>query len=159
APPSSRRSWTFGPRCWAWSGWGWRTTFSSWAATPSSPPRSSRGCARRCRWNCRCGRSSRRRPWRASPHGARPSAGPPSGRPPPRLRPIPRDGELPLSFGQETFWFLDQLEPGSPVFNIDVAVRLYGPLNVAAVEWAVNEVLRRHEALRTTFTAVQGRPV
>src|SRR5262249_5418355 len=80
------------------------------------------------------------------------------GLPGSRLRSIPRDGELPLSFGQETFWFLDQLEPGSPVFNIDVAVRLRGPLNVAAVEQALSEVLRRHEALRTTFTAVQGRP-
>ncbi len=75
------------------------------------------------------------------------------------LRPVARDGELPLSFGQETFWFLDQLEPGSPVFNIDVAVRLRGPLNVSAVEQAINEVVRRHETLRTTFHAVDGRPV
>ena len=75
------------------------------------------------------------------------------------LRPIPRDGELPLSFGQETFWFLDQLEPGSPVFNIDVAVRLTGPLDVKAVEQALNEVVQRHESLRTTFTAAEGRPV
>ncbi|HEY1380035.1 MAG TPA: condensation domain-containing protein, partial [Gemmataceae bacterium] len=75
------------------------------------------------------------------------------------LRRVPRDEELPLSFGQETFWFLDQLDPGNPVFNIDVAVRLRGPLNLAAGEHALNEVLRRHEALRTTFTAVDGRPV
>src|SRR5262249_37722144 len=45
------------------------------------------------------------------------------------LRPIPRDEDLPLSFGQETFWFLDRLEPASPVFNIDFAIRLRGPLN------------------------------
>jgi amino acid adenylation domain-containing protein len=75
------------------------------------------------------------------------------------LQSIPREGELPLSFGQETFWFLDQLEPGSPVFNIDVAVRLRGPLNLPAVERALTEVLRRHEALRTTFVATDGRPV
>jgi amino acid adenylation domain-containing protein len=75
------------------------------------------------------------------------------------LRPVPRDGELPLSFGQETFWFLDRLEPGSPVFNIDFAVRLRGPLDPSAVARAIGEVLRRHEALRSTFVAVDGRPV
>ena len=74
------------------------------------------------------------------------------------LRPIPREGELPLSFGQETFWFLEQMEPGSPVFNIDVAVRLRGPLDLAVAEQALREVLRRHEALRTTFVAAGGRP-
>jgi acyl carrier protein len=75
------------------------------------------------------------------------------------LRPIERDGELPLSYGQETFWFLEQLQPGSPVFNMDVAIRLRGPLNVAAAERTFNEVVRRHEALRTTFVAREGRPV
>jgi amino acid adenylation domain-containing protein/thioester reductase-like protein len=74
------------------------------------------------------------------------------------LRPIPRDGELPLAFGQETFLFLEQLQPGSPVFNMDVAARLRGPLNLTALEHAVNEVVRRHEILRTTFVAREGRP-
>jgi amino acid adenylation domain-containing protein len=75
------------------------------------------------------------------------------------LRSIPRDGELPLSFGQETFWFLDRLEPGSPVFNIDFAIRLGGPLDPVIVGQTMAEVLRRHEALRTTFTCVDGRPI
>jgi acyl carrier protein len=75
------------------------------------------------------------------------------------LRPLPRDGELPLSYGQETFWFLDQLQPGSPVFNMDIAIRLRGPLNLTAIEHTLNEVSRRHETLRTTFLAHEGRPV
>jgi amino acid adenylation domain-containing protein len=75
------------------------------------------------------------------------------------LRSIQRDGELPLSFGQETFWFLDRLEPGSPVFNIDFAIRLGGPLDPVIVGQTMAEVLRRHEALRTTFTCVDGRPI
>jgi amino acid adenylation domain-containing protein len=75
------------------------------------------------------------------------------------LRPILREGELPLSYGQETFWFLEQLQPGSPVFNMDVAIRLRGPLNLAAAEQTFNEVVRRHEALRTTIVAREGRPI
>jgi amino acid adenylation domain-containing protein/thioester reductase-like protein len=82
----------------------------------------------------------------------------PVGLPAAPLRPIPRDGDIPPSYGQETFWFLDQLEPGSPVFNIDAAIRLRGPLNLKAVEHALNEVVRRHEALRTTFSMCEGRP-
>jgi amino acid adenylation domain-containing protein/thioester reductase-like protein len=75
------------------------------------------------------------------------------------LRSIPRDGDIPLSYGQETFWFLEQLQPGSPVFNMDIAVHLRGPLNLPAVERTFNEVVRRHETLRTTFVAREGRPV
>jgi amino acid adenylation domain-containing protein len=75
------------------------------------------------------------------------------------LRPIVRNEESPLSYGQETFWFLEQMEAGSPVFNIDVSARLRGPLNLTAVEQALDEVVRRHESLRTTFVAREGRPV
>jgi amino acid adenylation domain-containing protein/thioester reductase-like protein len=75
------------------------------------------------------------------------------------LRPIARDGELPLSYGQETFWFLEQMQPGSPVFNMDIAIRLRGPFNLAAAEHTFNEVVRRHETLRTTFIAREGRPI
>jgi amino acid adenylation domain-containing protein/thioester reductase-like protein len=81
----------------------------------------------------------------------------PRGLPAAPLQPIPRDGDIPLSYGQETFWFIDQLEPGSPVFNIDAAIRLRGPLNRKAVEDALHAVVRRHEALRTTFRARDGR--
>jgi amino acid adenylation domain-containing protein len=64
-----------------------------------------------------------------------------------------------LSFGQERLWFLDQLDPGSPASNIPSANRLEGPLDEAALESALSEVVRRHEALRTTFPPVAGAPV
>ena len=66
---------------------------------------------------------------------------------------------VPLSFGQERLWFLDQLEPGSAAYNVRDAYRLTGQLDKPALERAVNEVVRRHEALRTTFSVVDGRPV
>ncbi|MCC5661301.1 amino acid adenylation domain-containing protein [Nostoc sp. XA010] len=63
---------------------------------------------------------------------------------------------FPLSFAQQRLWFLDQLQPGSSLYNIFVAVRLQGQLNVAALEHSLNEIVRRHEALRTTFAVVDG---
>ncbi len=77
----------------------------------------------------------------------------------PPIVPVPRDGELPLSFAQQRLWFIDQLEPGSSVYNFPAAVRLKGPLNVLALQQSLNEIVRRHEVLRTTFTIVDGRPV
>ncbi|HSF40688.1 MAG TPA: amino acid adenylation domain-containing protein [Thermoanaerobaculia bacterium] len=77
----------------------------------------------------------------------------------PPVVPVPRDGDLPLSFAQERLWFLDQLQPGQPTYNIPSALRMSGPLSPAALAGAFAEVVRRHEALRTTFPAVAGRPV
>src|SRR5262249_30248462 len=65
-------------------------------------------------------------------------------------------GLIPLSFAQQRMWFLDQLEPGNPFYNISAAVRLSGRLNVAALERRFQEILKRHEALRTIFTLVDG---
>jgi aspartate racemase len=75
---------------------------------------------------------------------------------------IPRRGavqELPLSFAQERLWFLDQLEPGSAVYNVCQAVRMTGTLDLTALEKALNDIIRRHEILRTNFIAADGRPV
>src|SRR5688500_14016754 len=57
--------------------------------------------------------------------------------------------EGPLSFGQQRFWFLDQLEPGQPVYHVPFGLRLTGKLSHSAVEDCITEILRRHEALRT----------
>ena len=77
----------------------------------------------------------------------------------PPIQPVPRDQELPLSFAQQRLWFLDQLEPNSPFYNLPEAVRLTGPLDVQALESGLNEIIRRHEALRTSFQTMDGRPV
>ncbi|MEO7020168.1 MAG: amino acid adenylation domain-containing protein [Ktedonobacteraceae bacterium] len=65
----------------------------------------------------------------------------------------------PLSFAQERAWFLDQLMPGIAAYNILTAFHLCGPLNLKAMEHSLNEVVRRHEVLRTTFAMVDGQPV
>jgi len=77
----------------------------------------------------------------------------------PPLKPLPRDRALPLSFAQQRLWFLDQLKPGSPLYNIPAAVLLTGDLNLNTLEQTFNEVLRRHESLRTRFHEVNGRAV
>ena len=71
----------------------------------------------------------------------------------------PARGEGALSFAQERLWFLDQLHPDSPVYNISRALRLTGRLDADALERAVNEIVRRHEILRATFPSVNGKPV
>ncbi len=75
------------------------------------------------------------------------------------LIPVPRDGTIPLSFAQQRLWFLDQLEPGSSAYNVPIALRLGGPLDIAALEKSLNEILQRHDALRTRFPALKGLPV
>jgi len=77
----------------------------------------------------------------------------------PSLRPVSREEGLPLSFAQERLWFLEQLEPGNTAYNIAAAYRLRGPLDVAALERSLNEIVRCHEVLRTTFATMDGRPV
>ncbi len=77
---------------------------------------------------------------------------------PPLLR-APHDGPMPLSFAQQRLWFIDQLEPGSPLYNIPIALRVEGPLDRAVLAHCLGEVLRRHEALRTVFGEREGAPV
>ncbi|MEJ2566781.1 MAG: amino acid adenylation domain-containing protein [Gammaproteobacteria bacterium] len=62
---------------------------------------------------------------------------------------------LPLSFSQQRLWFLDQLEPGAANYNISRAYRISGPLDIGALRRSLNEIIRRHESLRTTF-AMRG---
>jgi amino acid adenylation domain-containing protein len=65
----------------------------------------------------------------------------------------------PLSFSQRRLWFLDKLEPGKSVYNVSEALRLKGRLNRAALAQSVNEIIRRHDSLRTTFADLGGSPV
>ncbi len=75
------------------------------------------------------------------------------------IEPVSRDLSLPLSFGQQRLWFMDQMEPGSPTYNISGGLRFVGPLNPVALTHALNEIVRRHESLRTTFDVIEGEPV
>jgi amino acid adenylation domain-containing protein len=77
---------------------------------------------------------------------------------PPIIR-VPRDESLPLSFAQQRLWFLHELEPTSSFYNIPVAVRLRGRLQIDAMQRTLNEIVRRHESLRTSFPTVDGQPV
>jgi amino acid adenylation domain-containing protein len=70
-----------------------------------------------------------------------------------------RTAPLPLSFAQERLWFIDQLEPGSAAYNVPLALDLAGPVDAAALERAIGEIVRRHEPLRTVFAATDDAPV
>src|SRR5438105_3673714 len=72
-----------------------------------------------------------------------------------------RSGEdsLPLSFAQQRLWFLDQLLPGNSSYNLSAALRLSVPLSIPVLEQSLNEIVHRHEALRTTFVTNDGEPV
>ena len=80
-------------------------------------------------------------------------------RDPSPIRPGHGPGPRPLSFAQEALWVLHQLAPDQPTFNITAAVRVGGPLDLAALGRAVDDLVARHESLRTTFEPVDGRPM
>ncbi|HEV2864151.1 MAG TPA: SDR family NAD(P)-dependent oxidoreductase [Pyrinomonadaceae bacterium] len=77
---------------------------------------------------------------------------------PESLKRVSREGLLPLSFSQQRLWILDRMEPGSPVYNNPKAVRLKGRVDIDALGRALNEIVRRHEVLRTRFDTVEGEP-
>ncbi|MBN3892583.1 MAG: amino acid adenylation domain-containing protein [Nostoc sp. JL31] len=72
---------------------------------------------------------------------------------------IGRDGDLPLSFGQERLWFLNQLVPNHAFYNVPEAFRLRGVLNATILEQSLNEIINRHEILRTTYSSLNGQPI
>ncbi|NEP44840.1 MAG: hypothetical protein F6K35_38730, partial [Okeania sp. SIO2H7] len=77
----------------------------------------------------------------------------------PPLVSVSRENPLPLSFPQERLWFLQQLEPSkAAAYNMPFGFRISGSLNPLALEQSLNELIQRHESLRTTFTLVEGQP-
>src|SRR5919204_3968030 len=70
--------------------------------------------------------------------------------------PRSRDQDAPLSFAQEQLWFIDQLGPGNPSYNIAASVRFTGALDPVALDQALHALVRRHEVLRTTIVARAG---
>ncbi len=77
----------------------------------------------------------------------------------PPIIPVPRTAPLPLSFAQQRLWFLDQLEPNSSSYNVPHVVRMKGHLQVEVLERSLNEIVRRHETLRTAFRMLDSEPV
>jgi amino acid adenylation domain-containing protein len=75
-----------------------------------------------------------------------------------RIQRAPRDGDLPLSYAQHRLWFLRQLEPNNTAYNEASAVRLSGTLDLQALERAFEQIIERHEILRTTFHSADGLP-
>ena len=73
---------------------------------------------------------------------------------------LPRtgDAQIPLSYAQQRLWFLDQFQPNSALYNIPLALRLEGNLNQVALEQALQTIIERHEALRTNFLTIEGKP-
>ncbi|MCC5658364.1 amino acid adenylation domain-containing protein [Nostoc sp. XA010] len=65
----------------------------------------------------------------------------------------------PLSFAQQGLWFINQLTPHTPTYNIPIIINLQGCVNLAVLQDSLNEIIRRHEVLRTSFTVVDGQPV
>ena len=86
-------------------------------------------------------------------------ASPAPTKPKPVIRRVTSEEPRPLSFGQERLWFLDQFDPGRSTYNIPTVLELSGELDRHALEWSIGEIVRRHEALRTTFGLIDGQPV
>ncbi|HEX8274725.1 MAG TPA: condensation domain-containing protein, partial [Longimicrobiaceae bacterium] len=75
----------------------------------------------------------------------------------PPVVPVPRDGPVPLSFAQQRLWFLHRLDPQGLGYNVPFPLRLRGPVDPRALHRALDELVQRHEALRTVFATVDGR--
>jgi amino acid adenylation domain-containing protein len=77
----------------------------------------------------------------------------------PPLQKASRTRPLPLSFAQQRLWFIDQLQPGTTIYNMPLALRLHGTLDLTVLERVLTEIVRRHEGLRTSFESRDGEPV
>ncbi|PSB11067.1 non-ribosomal peptide synthetase [Pleurocapsa sp. CCALA 161] len=77
----------------------------------------------------------------------------------PPITPVAREGDLPLSFAQQRLWFLAQLKPDSPAYNIPEALRLQGKLNIDVLIQTLEAIIERHEILRTSFQIVTDEPI
>ena len=78
---------------------------------------------------------------------------------PPIVSRVSRSGELPLSFAQERLWFLSNLDPGNISYHEHVAIAAPGLVDLTIMRRTINDIVRRHETLRTTFTSIDGRPI
>ena len=78
---------------------------------------------------------------------------------PPLVRRRRAEEGVPLSYAQQRLWLIEQLEPGNAAYNMSFGVRLEGALEQEALQWSLNEIVRRHEALRTSFRMREGNPV
>jgi alpha-ketoglutarate-dependent taurine dioxygenase len=74
------------------------------------------------------------------------------------IHPVQKNQPLPLSFAQQRLWLAEQLQPNSFTYNEPLALHLFGYLNIEVLEQSINEIVRRHEILRTTFIAIDGQP-
>ncbi|MEM8718482.1 MAG: amino acid adenylation domain-containing protein [Cyanobacteria bacterium P01_G01_bin.39] len=74
------------------------------------------------------------------------------------IQPVNRSESLPLSFAQQRLWFMEQLQPGGAVYNIHSGVKLSGDLDLDVLAASLNEIIRRHEVLRTNFKTESGQP-
>ncbi|HLP88084.1 MAG TPA: amino acid adenylation domain-containing protein [Nostocaceae cyanobacterium] len=73
--------------------------------------------------------------------------------------PVARDKNIPVSFAQQRLWFFEQVEPGSAAYNLPRIIRLQGNLNINALVASFQEIIKRHEILRTSFVMVEGQPI
>jgi amino acid adenylation domain-containing protein len=76
----------------------------------------------------------------------------------PAILPVPRDRPIPLSFSQRRLWFLEKLDPGLPGYNMPATFEIKGVLDIPVLERALNEIINRHECLRTRIFEVNGHP-
>ncbi|MBT7408150.1 MAG: amino acid adenylation domain-containing protein, partial [Methylococcales bacterium] len=76
----------------------------------------------------------------------------------PDIKRVSRDQSIQLSFAQERLWFIDQWVPGNPIYNLLMTARITNEIDHSALDFALTEIMTRHEVLRTTFVAINGEP-